>query len=94
AYAGQDVYIAFHDVNYDMYESWIDDVALTAPAKGGYNAMESGMLANGTYAFNITDIANYDERVYFLYNLVNDSRFDVINGEAAGMFIISATSAN
>ena len=29
AYAGQSVYIAFHDVNYDMYEVWIDDVALT-----------------------------------------------------------------
>ena len=34
AYAGQNVYIAFHDVNYDMYEVWIDDVALTAGAKG------------------------------------------------------------
>ena len=30
AYAGQDVYIAFHDVNYDMYEIWIDDVQLSA----------------------------------------------------------------
>ena len=33
AYAGQDVYIAFHDVNYDMYEIWIDDVELTTSAK-------------------------------------------------------------
>ena len=30
AYAGQNVWIAFHDVNYDEYEIWIDDVALTA----------------------------------------------------------------
>ena len=29
AYAGQSVWIAFHDVNYDMYEVWIDDVELT-----------------------------------------------------------------
>ena len=35
AYAGQDVYIAFHDVNYDMYEIWIDDVELTNGAKSG-----------------------------------------------------------
>ncbi|MCQ2315695.1 MAG: choice-of-anchor J domain-containing protein [Bacteroidales bacterium] len=33
AYAGQEVYIAFHDVNYDMYEIWIDDVELTAGSK-------------------------------------------------------------
>ena len=71
----------------------ITKVSLTSGVKS-YNAMASGMLNNGTYAFNITDIANYDERVYFLYNLVNDTRFDVINGEANGMFIISATSAS
>ena len=33
AYAGQTAYIGFHDVNYDMYEIWIDDVELSAPAK-------------------------------------------------------------
>ena len=35
AYAGQEVWIAFHDVNYDAYEIWIDDVELTAGAKNG-----------------------------------------------------------
>ena len=30
AYAGQNVWIAFHDVNYDQYEIWIDDVTITA----------------------------------------------------------------
>jgi hypothetical protein len=30
AYAGQSVWIAFHDVNYDMYEVWIDDVTVNA----------------------------------------------------------------
>ena len=29
AYAGQEVWIAFHDVNYDEYEIWIDDVTIT-----------------------------------------------------------------
>ena len=33
AYAGQNVYIAFHDVNYDMYEVWIDDVELSDGSK-------------------------------------------------------------
>ncbi|MBQ2188899.1 MAG: choice-of-anchor J domain-containing protein [Bacteroidales bacterium] len=28
AYAGQEIWIAFHDVNYDMYEIWIDDVTI------------------------------------------------------------------
>ena len=40
AYAGQDVYIAFHDVNYDAYEIWIDDVELTAGAKSGDRHLE------------------------------------------------------
>ena len=30
AYAGQTVWIAFHDVNYDAYEIWIDDVTINA----------------------------------------------------------------
>ena len=29
AYAGQEIWIAFHDVNYDQYEIWIDDVTIT-----------------------------------------------------------------
>ena len=35
AYAGQNVWIAFHDQNYDMYEIWIDDVTITAGSGGG-----------------------------------------------------------
>ena len=93
AFAGQK-YIAIRHFNCsDQFILNVDDIQLTSGAKS-YNAMASGMLNNGSYAFNITDIANYDERVYFLYNLVNDNRFDVINGEANGMFIISATSAS
>ena len=92
AYAGNARYIAFRHFNcYDQYIMCLDDIELTAGAKG-YNAMESGMMSNGTYALNITDIANYDERVYFLYSLNSDARFDVVNGEAAGMFIISAAA--
>ena len=41
AYAGQSVWIAFHDVNYDMYEIWIDDVELSTGAKSGDRHLES-----------------------------------------------------
>lgn len=33
--AGQTVWIAFHDVNYDMYEVWIDDITINALNGGG-----------------------------------------------------------
>ena len=48
AYAGQNVYIAFHDVNYDMYEVWIDDVALTAGAKSGNMNADNAPVAHNT----------------------------------------------
>ncbi len=35
AYAGQEVWIAFHDENYDAYEVWIDDVTITADGNNG-----------------------------------------------------------
>ena len=35
AYAGQEVWIAFHDVNYDAYEAWIDDVTINAGSGTG-----------------------------------------------------------
>ena len=38
--------------------------------------------------FDITDIDLFDERIIFMYNLVNDSRFDVIPSENDGVFII------
>lgn len=43
-----------------------------------------------TIDFDITEITLFDERVFFLYNLFNDSRFDVVNGENDGIFIVSA----
>ena len=46
-----------------------------------------------TLSFDITSIANFDERVYFLYNLVTDGRFDVITSERDGFFVINASDA-
>ena len=43
-----------------------------------------------TIDFDITEINIFDERVYFMYHLINDGRFDVVNSENEGVFIISA----
>ena len=48
AYAGQSIYIAFHDVNYDAYEVWIDDVELTA-GRGDRAAVRYKVELNGVY---------------------------------------------
>jgi hypothetical protein len=70
AYAGQSVYIAFHDVNYDMYEIWIDDVELSDGAKGNraniesYNVYRSTENANYTLIGNVTAVAG---QTYYEY---------------------------
>lgn len=46
-----------------------------------------------TIDFNITDIARFDERIFFIYNLLNDSRFNVVNSEEDGVFIVSANAS-
>ena len=43
--------------------------------------------------FDITDIANFDQRVFFLYNLMTDGRFEVIHSERDGYFVVSASEA-
>ena len=50
AYAGQSIWIAFHDVNEDAYEIWIDDVTITAGGGGG--------------GVNINDVENTTFSVY------------------------------
>ena len=50
------------------------------------------MLNEGMLEFSIADVANYDARVYFLYNLVNDNRFSVVNSEESGKFLVSSNS--
>ena len=41
--------------------------------------------------FDITKISLFEERIFFIYNLLNDDRFDVINSEEDGVFLISAS---
>ncbi len=49
AYAGQSVYIGFHDVNYDMYEIWIDDVTLSTGAKADRAPLSYKLMLDGEY---------------------------------------------
>lgn len=46
-----------------------------------------------TLEFDITDIDLFDERTYFLYNLLNDARFDVVLSEKDGVFLIHPSEA-
>ena len=93
AYAGQNVYIAFHDVNYDAYEVWIDDVALTAGAKGGYSFDKGGefytQYADEGVMLNFFAEDNVYFRAFFLYTLSNDSRFTVTPENEYGKFIVN-----
>ena len=42
-----------------------------------------------TIDFDITEISLFDERIFFMYHLVNDGRFNVVNSENDGVFIVS-----
>lgn len=44
-----------------------------------------------TIEFDITSISLFDERVFFIYNLLNDNRFNVVDSEQDGVFVISAS---
>lgn len=59
-----------------------------------YQGQEPKFIHNeSTIDFNITDINLFDERIFFVYNLVNDGRFNVVNGEEDGVFLISVDPA-
>ena len=46
-----------------------------------------------TISVDITDISLFDERIFFLYNLMTDGRFDVITSENDGIFVVSMSDA-
>jgi hypothetical protein len=50
AFAGQEIWIAFHDVNYDEYEIWIDDITIVSNGGGNSNGVISDLTVTpGTY---------------------------------------------
>jgi hypothetical protein len=69
AYAGQSVWIAFHDVNYDMYEVWIDDVQLTAGAKNRANVDHFNVYrsTNNVDYVLLNTVAYVDGQTYYEY---------------------------
>ena len=70
----------------------IGAMLLTLPIR--YFAQNSRTVYNQeTIEFDITDISLFDERIYFIYNLVNDSRFDIKVSEEDGIFLINANEA-
>ena len=50
-------------------------------------------ISETSLEFDITTINTFDERIYFIYNLINDPRFNVVNSENDGVFIISTDPA-
>lgn len=66
---------------------------LTAAPQRHYAQQPQHANNQSTISVDITDINLFDERVFFLYNLVNDSRFDVVEGEQDGVFVVSASEA-
>ena len=76
AYAGQTVYIGFHDVNYDMYEVWIDDVELTSGAKLGGTLSAAG-VGFGTANNVLTDDGNW----YYYDNGTNEDAIGTGGGQ-------------
>jgi len=53
------------------------------------NAQYPRFSQNGTtLEFDITEISNFDQRIVFLYNLVNDGRFNVASSEEDGFFTV------
>ena len=55
-----------------------------------YGQQPSFIHHESTIDFDITEIDVFDQRIVFLYNLINDNRFNVINSEREGVFIVSA----
>ena len=72
----------------------VKDIANVTPIKGGENGtIRPYKMLGDNLEFNLNSILNYNERVYFLYNLYNDSHFNVVNAETAGRFLVSASES-
>lgn len=72
AFAGQEVWIAFHHEDYDMYEVWIDDVTVgagaSAPLFNIYRSTDGEnyeLIAEGVEEMNYTDTGLSDGTYYY-----------------------------
>ena len=94
AYAGQNAYIAIRHFNCsDMFYINVDDIELTAGAKGGYSFDKGGefysQYADEGVMLNFFAEDNVYFRAFFLYTLSNDSRFTVTPENEYGKFIVN-----
>ena len=96
AYAGQQVYIAFHHFNcYDQWFLALDDVELTTAAKSGDLGMYHSQEIYRQYAedgvwMNFLGISNVDFRAYLLYSITKDNRFSLTAENSYGQFVVNA----
>jgi hypothetical protein len=76
AYAGQNVWIAFHDSNYDMYEIWIDDVVLSPNTKGGSTAETCGYTTAAAPVDAAWDLlGDFDCTSGYQYGVASDGQY-------------------
>ena len=59
-----------------------------------YGQQPLSLSSQETVSFDITDIANFDERIIFAYELLTNCQFDVRLSETDGRFIIRAGEGN
>ena len=89
-YAGQNIWIAFHDVNYDAYEIWIDDVVITTGGNG---------VAENTRTFSIypnpaTTVLNVNAEGYNTLEIVNLLGQTVYTANATSNMQINVSNLN
>ena len=72
AYAGQEIWIAFHDVNYDQYEIWIDDVTITY-AGGAPVPPTPGPTGNGLSEIIWSNVIEKDMEATLTFNITLDN---------------------
>ena len=87
-YAGQNIWIAFHDVNYDAYEIWIDDVTVNLGGSGIventntfsiYPNPATTVLNVNAEGFNTVEIVNLLGQTVYTANATSNMQINVSN---------------
>ena len=102
-YAGQNVWIAFHDVNYDAYEIWIDDITITLGDGTGiaennnsisiYPNPATTVLNVNAEGYNTVEIVNILGQVVYGANATSNMQINVSNFDN-GVYFVRLNGAN
>ena len=84
SYAGQSIYIAFHDACEDQYEIWIDDVTITSDGSSGGGGGGGGGGGSTTSGSLTIDFETGDFSQYDFDNTVSSYPWDVVAGGNSG----------